>query len=322
MDSGNAPKLPAGLSARLARLQAFCVRRFGPNGDLKVLAALLAALLFFTIRPAAVGNTKTFAVPVRVASSNPSVTVVDYTPKSTTVTLRGARNKIDSFDPAPLALEIEEAFPDTEGRVFRPLGAHALRGAGDLHFLSCPVDVARIELDYTAMWETTNLVAVPALVGRPVEGGTASVRLADTGVVVVKGSIRKLNEFRDAGLLLPTEPIDVEGKTKSFSVPVAIKIPADSGITSVEPGAVEAFVDIAIAVTNRTETAAPVLLKDVEPPPVEPAPPAEAPAAAPPPGPEEGAPAGPDAETAEAGTDESAEAEPAAEPLESDPATE
>ena len=46
----------------------------------------------------------------------------------------------------------------------------------------------RIELDYTAKWETTNLVALPQLVGRPVEGGTATVRLADPVSVVVKGS--------------------------------------------------------------------------------------------------------------------------------------
>ena len=95
-----------------------------------------------------------------------------------------------------------------------------------------------------------------------------TVRLEDPVVVVVKGPIRKINEFRDAGLLLPTEPVDVEGKTKSFSERVAIKIPADSGITSVEPETVLAFADISIAVTNRAETAAPVLLKDVEPPPV------------------------------------------------------
>lgn len=266
MAAENVPKLPAGVSSGLERLRALCIRALGPNGDLKVLSVLLAAVLFFLIRPFAVGNTKTFSVPVRVASSNPYVTVVDFAPKTASVTLRGPRNKIDSFDPSQLALVVEEAFPDTEGRVFRPLGARALRGEGDLKFLSCPVDVVRVELDYTAKWETTNLVALPQLVGRPVEGGTATVRLADPVSVVVKGSIRKLNEFRDAGLLLPTEPIDVEGKTKSFSEPVAIKIPADSGITSVEPAAVMAFVDIAISVTNRTDTAAPDLLKNVEPP--------------------------------------------------------
>lgn len=266
MAGENVPKLPAGVKSGLERFQSFCVRALGPNGDLKVLSVLLAALLFFLIRPFAVGNTKTFSVPVRVSSSNPYVTVVDFAPKTASVTLRGPRNKIDSFDPSQLALEIEEAFPDTEGRVFRPLGARALRGEGDLNFLSCPVDVVRVELDYTAKWETTNLVALPQLVGRPVEGGTATVRLADPVSVVVKGSIRKLNEFRDAGLLLPTEPVDVEGKTKSFSETVAIKIPADSGITSVEPAAVLAYVDIAISVTNRTDTAAPDLLKNVEPP--------------------------------------------------------
>ncbi len=296
------PRLPSGLADRLARLQAFFVRAFGPNGDLKALAVLLAAILFFAIRPSAVGNVKTFdAVPVRVSSSNPYVTVVDYFPKTTSVTLRGPRAKIDSFDRTQLAMEIEEAFPDTEGRVFRPLGAATLAGEEPLKFLSCPTDVVRVELDYTGAWETTDLVAVPALSGRPVEGGTATVRLDEGVAVVVKGSIRKLNAFRDTGLLLPTEPVDVEGKIASFDVPVAIKIPADSGITSVEPQTVLAHVDIAIAVTNRTETALPGLLKDVEPPPTAPALPGEAA----PEGPEdaEGVPAVPDEEGAGAEDD-------------------
>ena len=267
MSASPAPKLPAGVSHRLERLRAHCLRRLGPNGDLKVLSAVLAAFLFFLIRPFAVGNTKTFAVPVRVVSENEKVSILDYSPKSASVTLRGPRTAIDSFDPTQLAIEIGEAFPQAEGRVSRSVGADSLVGRGSLRFLSCSVDEVRIELDYTATWNTTNMVAVPAVSGRPVEGGTATVRLEEPVVVVVKGPIRKINEFRDAGLLLPTGPVDVEGKTKSFSERVAIRIPADSGITSVEPGFVSALVDIAIAVTNRTETAAPVLLKDVEPPP-------------------------------------------------------
>lgn len=268
MTASRVPKLPAGVSNRLERLRAGCRRRLGQNGDLKVLSAVLAAFLFFLIRPFAVGNTKTFTVPVRVASGNEKVSILDYSPKSASVTLRGPRTAIDSFDPTQLAMEIREEFPQGEGVVSRPAGAASLVGRGSLRFQSCSVDQIRIELDYTATWNTTNMVAVPAVAGRPVEGGTATVRLGEPVVVVVKGPIRKINEFRDAGLLLPTEPVDVEGKTKSFETPVAIKIPADSGITSVEPGFVHALVDIAIAVTNRTETAAPVLLKDVEPPPV------------------------------------------------------
>lgn len=260
-------------ASRFARLQAPCVRLFGENGDLKVLSVLLAALLFLLIRPFAADSTKTFSIPVRVVSSNSAVTVADYAPRTVSVTLHGRQNQVNSFDPALLALEIEEAFPEEEvatafeagdGYIRRPIVPRMLRGNGDLRFLSCQTDAVRIQVDYTGKWETENLVAVPALVGRPVEGGTATVRLDDPVAVVVKGSIRRLNDFRDRGLLLPTEPIDVEGKTTSFSQEVAIKIPADSGITSVEPAVVTAWVDIAIAVTNRTETAAPVLLKDAD----------------------------------------------------------
>lgn len=276
MSPTNPEQLLDRAASRLGRLQAPCVRLFGENGDLKVLSVLLAALLFFLIRPFAADSTKTFSVPVRVASSNKAVTVVDYAPRTVSVTLHGRQNQVNSFDPSQLAMELEEAFPEEEvetafangeGYIRRPIVPRMLQGNGDLRFLSCQSDAVRIQVDYTGKWETENLVAVPSLVGRPVEGGTATVRLDDPVAVVVKGSIRRLNDFRDRGLLLPTEPIDVEGKTTSFSQKVAIKIPADSGITSVEPAVVTAWVDIAIAVTNRTETAAPVLLKDAEPAP-------------------------------------------------------
>ena len=280
MSGTTSDKLLSRVSARCGRLREPCVRLLGENGDLKVLAVLLAALLFYLIRPFAADSTKTFSVPVRVVSSNKAVTVVDYAPRTVSVTVHGRQNQINSFDPSQLAMELEEAFPEEEvetafangeGYIRRPIVPRMLQGNGDLRFLSCQSDAVRIQVDYTGKWETENLVAVPALVGRPVEGGTATVRLDDPVAVVVKGSIRRLNDFRDRGLLLPTEPIDVEGKTTSFSQEVAIKIPADSGITSVEPAAVTAWVDIVIAVTNRTETAAPVLLKDAESEPAEPA---------------------------------------------------
>ena len=99
-------------ASRLARLQAPCVRLFGENGDLKVLSVLLAALLFLLIRPFAADSTKTFSVPVRVVSSNNAVTVVDYAPRTVSVTVHGRQNQVNSFDPSQLAMELEEAFPD------------------------------------------------------------------------------------------------------------------------------------------------------------------------------------------------------------------
>ena len=155
MSESRVPNLPAGVSNRLDRFRAGCRRRLGQNGDLKVLSAVLAAFLFFLIRPFAVGNTKTFTVPVRVVSQNEKVSILDHSPKTATVVLQGPRTALDSFDPTQLAMEIAEDFPQADGRVTRPVGAASLVGRGGLRFLSCSADKVRIDLDYTASWNTT-----------------------------------------------------------------------------------------------------------------------------------------------------------------------
>ena len=68
----------------------------GPNGDLMALSVLLAFVLIRLIRPIAVGE-RTFSVPVSVACTNPSSTVVDVAPSSVTVTVRGPVKQLESF---------------------------------------------------------------------------------------------------------------------------------------------------------------------------------------------------------------------------------
>ena len=44
--------------------------------------------------------------------------------------------------------------------------------------------------------------------------------------------------------MIPTDPIDVAGKTQGFTKAVKIRPPVDSGISSVQPEEVEAKVEI------------------------------------------------------------------------------
>ena len=90
--------------------------------------------------------------------------------------------------------------------------------------------------------------------------------------VTVYGSVKRLGAFSAKGIRLPTDPVDVEGKTESFDAVVAIRPPEDSGITSVEPAEVKAHVEIrthAAIDAGDIHVSAPILLKpeDVEPKP-------------------------------------------------------
>ena len=62
--------------------------------------------------------------------------------------------------------------------------------------------------------------------------------------VSVRGPKSKLQKLVDDRIMIPTDPIDVAGKTQGFTKAVKIRPPVDSGISSVQPEEVEAKVEI------------------------------------------------------------------------------
>ena len=106
----------------------------------------------------------------------------------------------------------------------------------------------------------TGRIATPRLEGVPVQG-SASVEMPTNLTVLVQGSKSKMEAFREKKILLPTSPINVEGKTESFDATVAILPPPDSGITKVEPATVTVHVDVqTVAAAGVAEDNAPLEL--------------------------------------------------------------
>ena len=267
---------------RLLSLAGRCVRPFervarrclGPNGDLKVLAVLGAAVVYGFVEPLSAGIERTFSVPVRVLPEGGTTAVVGVTPSAVAVTLRGNAEGFTAFDADALRVELR---PETaEGALSDQLSVGPKDVTNVLDRLRVvavsPASVA-VEYDFMSKMVTTNFVARPRLLGRPIQA-VASVSLPTNLAVTVYGSVKKLGAFSAKGIRLPTDSIDVEGKTESFDTVVAIRPPEDSGITSVEPSEVTAHVEIrtrAAIDADEIHVSAPILLKTEEPEPAKPA---------------------------------------------------
>ena len=275
---------------RLLSLAGRCARPFeraarrclGPNGDLKVLAVLGAAVVYGFVEPLSAGIERTFSVPVRVLPEGGMTAVLGVSPASVSVTLRGDAEDFTAFDADALRVELHPStnqlaiVPDVDPQsVTNELSAVLDVGpqdvAGVLDKLRiASVAPASVKVEYDYMSKMPVYLAKPRTSGIPVQEGTAVASFHTNLALTAFGSVKKLSAFGAKRILLPTDPIDVEGKTESFDTTVAVRPPEDSGIERVEPAEVPVHVEIVIrasADAGDIDVATPVLLtpEDAEP---------------------------------------------------------
>ena len=268
---------------RLLSLAGRCVRPFervarrclGPNGDLKVLAVLGAAVVYGFVEPLSAGIERTFSVPVRVLPEGGMTAVLGVNPASVSVTLRGDAEDFTAFDADALRVELHPStnqlaiVPDVDPQsvtnelsAVLDVGPQDVAGVLDkLRIVSCSPSSVKVEYDY--MSKMPVYLAKPRTAGIPVQEGTAVASFPANLSLTAFGSVKKLSAFGAKRILLPTDPIDVEGKTESFDTTVAVRPPEDSGIERVEPAEVPVHVEIVIraaADAGDIDVATPVLL--------------------------------------------------------------
>lgn len=222
-----------------------CRRVFGPNGDLKVLAVVVSALLIALVhqRVVSVLQERTYTVPVSVKSENDLFAVFSFEPEAAQISLRGTQDQFATFDPARLAVEIPAKNAKGAGRERLKIRGSNILGSGDLKIVDVEPKAVDVHYDPMFTWDMVDRVAPPKLEGAPVQGD-ATVEMKTNLTVVVHGSKSKILAFREKKILLPTSPVNVDGKTESFDATVAIMVPPDSGITKVEPATVQVRVNV------------------------------------------------------------------------------
>ncbi|MBQ6102198.1 MAG: hypothetical protein IJL06_00835 [Kiritimatiellae bacterium] len=254
---------------RLAR------RVLGRDGDLKVLAVLAAVVVYVLVEPVSAGISRTVSVPVHVLPEGGTTAIVGVKPAAVAVTLRGSAEDFTAFDADSMRVELRPStnqlsvVPDVD-----PLGVtnqlSAVLSVGPQDVTNAPgrlrvaaVSPASVEVEYDYMSKMPVYLARPRTSGLPVQG-TAVASFPTNLELTAFGSVKKLSAFGAKKILLPTDPVDVKGKTESFDTTVAVRPPEDSGIERVEPAEVPVHVEIRIRVAPGAEdihVSAPVLLK-------------------------------------------------------------
>ena len=217
-----------------------CQSVLGRDGDWKMLSAVVAAVIFILIRMT-IGYTNVFNAPVKVTVRAPGVALQSQIPGEVKVELKGARDDIQTFDSSRLKVEVvvnavEQDVRDETIRIRR----NHVQGSGKLRVRR--IEPSEIYVRYDPETETEMKLAAPVLAGVPLQG-EASVVLR-RGSVKVKGPESRLAILLEKNIMLPTEPIEVSGKTQGFTKRVKVVPPTDSGISSVYPEEVDADVTI------------------------------------------------------------------------------
>ena len=260
-------------------------RLLGRDGDLKVLAVLAAVVVYILVEPLSAGIERQFSVPVRVMPAGRTTAVVGVTPSMASVTLRGRTDDFTAFNSDDLCVELRpttnqlSTVADVDplnvtnklSAVLR-VGLQDVKGVPD-RFRIVGISTNSVTVDYDYMSKMPVFLARPRTVGAPVQG-TAVASFPTNLSLTAFGSVKKLSAFGAKRILLPTDAIDVEGKTESFDAVVEIRPPEDSGITSVVPSNVTVHVEIrtrAAIGAGDIHVSAPILLKseDVEPRPAD-----------------------------------------------------
>ncbi len=223
------------------RTQDFMQRYLGFNGDLKVLALVIAFVVFGLIRTT-IGHPEIYTAPVRVTINAEGVAILRYSPSEVEIELKGSADDIRSFDRTQLKVEVKIDSAPKEKIANVTLVRRNIVGSGKLRVGKITPDEIRVEYDQE--FEMTMRVKEPELLGKPLQG-EASVRLISNEIKVT-GPESQLQKLIEKSVLIPTESIDVTGKTQSFIKRIKVLPPNDSGISQVKPMELEARVDITI----------------------------------------------------------------------------
>jgi hypothetical protein len=228
-------------------------RCLGPNGDLKVLAVVAAAVIYGLVArqiPADRKIERSFPVQVKVISQTDSSAVLGVRPAFVDVTLRGAEKDLAAFSPDALFVELR-ASPrkDVLSEELSVRGKYVRNVPAPFRIRAVAPAKVTVEYDPMSASRATDVIARPQLLGLDKLRGTARISddsLAEIAgcVVTIYGSMKRLNAFSEKRIRLPTDPIDVEGKTADFEAVVAIRPPEDLGITKVEPDRIRVRVEI------------------------------------------------------------------------------
>jgi len=225
------------------------------NWGLKALAVIAAAVTYYAIREET-GYEVDYEVPVTV-KMEPGVAIREQNPMAVRVRFRGSQEDLLRLDHRKLQVVVSPAADDRE-RAEAEIAVRPGDVRGVEHVRTLRVDPAVVRLGFDREISMTAVVAKPKTVGTPLVG-KAEVEF-DPQTVHLRGPKRRLDELKkDGQIVVQTEPVDVDGRVKSFVRQVRVVPPGDTWVSQIDPMTVTAKVSIVTKSATREWAGVPVL---------------------------------------------------------------
>jgi hypothetical protein len=203
------------------------------NGYWKLLSLVIAVLIYFSIR-ADISHVRVVSVPVEtdIETGTDGAAIWSIEPRSVQVTLRGSYSDVSQLAASSLRCEVR---PKQKKNM--PLDTISIKVSHSNLRGVAGVRVAKIEpstvvVKFDVPISLLLAVAPPALEGKA--RGTVQLVYDQTNAVV-KGSRRLLSALDVAKTQILAEPIDVDGRSQTFSTRVRLFPPGDAVNAVVDP---------------------------------------------------------------------------------------
>ncbi|MDD2600703.1 MAG: hypothetical protein PHO37_16025 [Kiritimatiellae bacterium] len=220
------------------------------NGYWKLLALVIAILLYFTIRTE-ISHMRVISVPVEVENDRSvnDAAIWSVKPLSVQVRVRGSYTAVNEIDPTKLKCVVRarhksSSILDTVSIKVRPNHIQGVRNARIVK-----IEPTSIDVKFDVPRSFTLAIAPPELKGTA--RGTVSL-LYDVTNATVTGSERLLKDLDVTNTRIQCEPIDVEGRLDSFNTRLRLVPPGDVANVTVTPS--DMVVNVIITSRNVTRT--------------------------------------------------------------------
>ncbi|MCZ7593369.1 MAG: CdaR family protein [Kiritimatiellae bacterium] len=207
------------------------------NGRVKLLALVVAIGTWYAIRAITSFTTVVRNVPVEVMTEK-GVAILDRSVDMVNVVCRGSQSDIRTLSPDQIKITIELKDSNLIGSREVPLELKKIRVPGGARAVSVEPPTITLVLDKEGT-RTVNVRADITTNNLP-DGFEVSSIICDPEVVTLQGPRGRLADVEE----VKTAPIDLEGRTRTFSLNRTIQPPSDLWSARVEPDRVRVDVEI------------------------------------------------------------------------------
>ena len=224
------------------------------NVRLKILALLLASLLWFTVAGEHVVE-RSLRVPLELRNAPESLEIVGNAPDSVDVRLRGSSAVLSRVQPGEIIAVLDLGAARTGSRLF-PIRADQVRAPFGIEVSQVIPNTIALDLERAAR---RRVPVVPATEGNPAPGYVVGRISAEPDTVEIIGPESRLHQITEA----TTEPVSVKDARAPVRDAVSVGV-LDSSVRLVQPLNVNVIVEISPAPVERQVNDVPIRYRNLQ----------------------------------------------------------